>query len=40
MRGALPILGAILGGLTAHLGGAILGGIVGFVIEETLLPRK
>ncbi len=39
MKNALIILGALIGGLSAKLGGAILGGIVGFVLENTFGPE-
>ncbi len=40
MKGAIIILGALIGGLSAKLGGAILGGFVGFILEESLRTRR
>ena len=40
MKGALIILGAMIGGLSAKLGGAILGGLAGLIIEEALRTRR
>ena len=40
MKGALIILGAMIGGLSAKLGGSILGGLAGLIIEEALRTRR
>ncbi len=40
MKGALTMLSAIVGGLSAGIGGAVLGGIVGFIVEQALRTRR
>lgn len=39
MKGALTMLTALVGGLSAGIGGAILGALAGFIVEQALRKR-